>query len=274
MTSDPLRYTIELAERVNCSEAWTVAESAGLLQCLKQLPYQDLIQQDIRRPKYVSAFGPTIDRRSVLPSDVRSMMSKLSDSVFSSTAFLVALSRREGVSFLTQRDLSHGVPTDRMRRMLRTYMQNVFDYHRQSILDILTHQYSDWERPQRNDPASNLETLVDLLGDGQLIAPIVELAQYHAKHAPAATYFCIFNVSPRPDAYPRWATGAHGDDLPYVFGAPLVDGIQPFGELYSRTDRAIAEAVLRYWTNFIKTGSVVDSSHLCQLINLGHFTGS
>src|SRR5688572_6037782 len=97
VTSDPMRYTIELADRVNCSEAWTAAESAGLLQCLKQLPFQDLVQIDIRRPKYLSAFGPTIDKRSVLPSDVRSMMSKLSDSVFASTTFLVALTRREGL---------------------------------------------------------------------------------------------------------------------------------------------------------------------------------
>lgn len=258
MTVDPLRYTEELARQLNCSDAWLASEtSSGLIQCLKQLPYQDIVGNDVRHPKYLSAFGPTVDRRSVLPTDVRTMMAKLSESAFASTNVLVAVARREGLAYLTQRDVSQGVTTDRMRRILRTYMQNVFDYHRQSILDILSHQYSDWEKPQRGDPTANLDSLVDLIGDGQIAAPLVDLTQYHARHAPAAsTYLCIFNVNSRQEAYPRWATGAHGEELAYVFGAPLVDRVEPFAETFSRADRTLSESVLRYWTNFIKTGSV------------------
>lgn len=49
----------------------------------------------------------------------------------------------------------------------------------------------------------------------------------------------------------------HSEDLAYAFGAPLVDGLSPFTSSgFARADRVFSELVLRYWTNFIKTGSV------------------
>lgn len=69
---------------------------------------------------------------------------------------------------------------------------------------------------------------------------------------------CLINLASdihvRADAYPRWAGGVHGDELMFVFGAPLTDGIYPFPSTYSRSDKALAESVLTYWINFIKTG--------------------
>lgn len=52
----------------------------------------------------------------------------------------------------------------------------------------------------------------------------------------------------------------YNEDMSYAFGAPLTDGLEPFGAVaYSRGDKAFSESVLRYWTNFIKTGSVARS---------------
>jgi len=53
------------------------------------------------------------------------------------------------------------------------------------------------------------------------------------------------------------AVTLHSEDLAYAFGAPLVDGLAPFSSSgFSRADRVFSELVLRYWTNFVKTGSV------------------
>ena len=61
---------------------------------------------------------------------------------------------------------------------------------------------------------------------------------------------------PRIQVHPHLAGGLHGDDLMYVFGAPLTDGIDPFTSTFTRTDKLLAETIMRYWTNFIKTGYV------------------
>ena len=46
----------------------------------------------------------------------------------------------------------------------------------------------------------------------------------------------------------------HGEDLPFIFGAPLGD-VGPFGSDYSPEERLLSEAMMRYFSNFAKTGN-------------------
>jgi len=78
---------------------------------------------------------------------------------------------------LIQDDIDNGLSPDRWGRMLRTFIQNAFSFHRQSIFDVLAHQYSDWERPMSavgrdggvRDNAAARDSIVDMLGDGQVL---------------------------------------------------------------------------------------------------------
>ena len=157
------------------------------------------VNVDVRSPKYLSAFGPTIDRRSVLPRDVRRLMTKPREAVFAGVALLVGLSRVDAAFYLTGRDLVDGLDAARLHRMLRTYVQNTFVYHRQYIFDVLMHQYTDWERTVA-DPGSRRDSLVELLTDGMYVAPGVDLAQRHADLGASATYMYILH-------YPSRVTG-------------------------------------------------------------------
>jgi len=156
---------------------------------------------DTRSPKYLSSFGPTIDRRSVLPRDIRRLMTKPREAVFAGVALLVGLSRVDAAFYLTGRDLVDGLDAGRLRRMLRTYVQNTFVYHRQYIYDVLVHQYTDWERTVA-DAQSRRDSLVELLADGMYVAPGVELAQRHAALGASATYMYQLN-------YPSRVTGTY-----------------------------------------------------------------
>ena len=156
---------------------------------------------DVRSPKYLSSFGPTIDRHSVLPRDVRRLMTKPREAVFAGVALLVGLSRVDAAFYLTGRDLVDGLDAARLRRMLRTYVQNTFVYHRQYIYDVLMHQYTDWERTVA-DAESRRNSLVELLADGMYVAPGVELAQRHASLGASATYMYLLD-------YPSRITGKY-----------------------------------------------------------------
>lgn len=46
-----------------------------------------------------------------------------------------------------------------------------------------------------------------------------------------------------------------GEDIPYIFGLPLISGGTFFPLNYSRQEQGVAEAVLTFFTNFAKTGS-------------------
>ncbi|ETN63593.1 hypothetical protein AND_004691 [Anopheles darlingi] len=47
----------------------------------------------------------------------------------------------------------------------------------------------------------------------------------------------------------------HGEDLPYLFGAPLVGGFNHFTRNYTKSEIGLSEAVMIYWSNFIRTGN-------------------
>ncbi|KAK7084783.1 hypothetical protein SK128_028168 [Halocaridina rubra] len=46
----------------------------------------------------------------------------------------------------------------------------------------------------------------------------------------------------------------HGEELPYIFGAPLVGGFNHFGLNYTLEEVFLSELVMTQWTNFAKTG--------------------
>jgi len=87
------------------------------------------------------------------------------------------------------------------------------------------------------------------------VSPITELALLHAassssppsSSAEGSTFFYVMNYS---------AEAGSADMLAYILGAALTDGIDPFPTdvVYSPADKLFSDIVLRYWTNFIKTG--------------------
>lgn len=46
----------------------------------------------------------------------------------------------------------------------------------------------------------------------------------------------------------------HGEELPYIFGAPLVDGFSHFPRNYTRAELALSESFIILMANFVRTG--------------------
>ena len=246
--NDPLRYTRILAEKVNCSKFW--GNTDNILQCLKSKHYKELVNAEVTAPKYYPAFGPYIDKRNILTKGVEEMI-ETGKSVFGETDLLLGVMKNEGFLHFSQNEIDNGINEYERNKIVRTYIRNTYEYHRQKIFDILLHHYSDHDRP--SDPEIIRDTLMDLIGDGQIVAPTVHLAKYHSVKK-ANTYFYNFNYPTRTDSYPRWAGGVHGDDLVYVFGAPLTEGLDPFPASFSRSEKMLSEAIITYWSNFAKSG--------------------
>ena len=247
VSKNPLHYTKLLADHVNCSQNFE--NSVKLLECFKSVPLKDLIHNGIHPPKYYSGFAPAVDKRSVLPRDVVSLM-RNPVSHFGDCALLVGVMKSEGFTYFTQDEIDNGISGTRRDRIIRTYVRNIYKYHRQKIFDILQHHYTDWETPA--DPALMRDGIMDMIGDGQYVSPMVKLSNYHARQG--KTFVYSFNYPSRDDTYPRWAGGVNGEDLIYAFGAPLVDGVAPFPQTYTRSERMLSEAVMKFWSNFAKSG--------------------
>lgn len=156
----PRPYTLSLASHLNCSVDDAVStprpqqsSRRWLIDCLKRTAVADLVAAgravSAKAPRFVAAFSPSTDGRTVRTSDLRGRMSDYGGvdgsqrSVFANISLLVGLSVGDGLSRLTQSelDLNDKMQLNRKRRMLvRTFVRNLFTFHRQTIADILLHQ--------------------------------------------------------------------------------------------------------------------------------------
>lgn len=113
--------------------------------------------------------------------------------------------------------------------------------------------YTDWA--DRDNSDMRRKTLLALFTDHQWVAPAVATAKLHAEFQ-SPVFFYTFHHHCQTEARPEWADAAHGDELPYVFGIPMVGATDLFPCNFSKNDVMLSAVVMTYWTNFAKTGSV------------------
>ena len=183
MVSEPIRYAYDVADAVNCSvhrhststrtqhrQSSSSAAAAAindrhsrLLECLKRVPAELLGvvvgSPSLRPPRYRSAFGPVLDGRSAVPHEPSYLMAgaKSVAPVFEASAVLVGVTTDDSPDAGLRDDSNDRQGNDGRlstvedaafrRRLLRTYVQNVYRYHRQKIYDVLAYHYTDWEHP-------------------------------------------------------------------------------------------------------------------------------
>ena len=221
-----------------------------LILCLRNRTASDIVKNSPIPPKYTSCFAPTLFGSGLYSDNVKNMINN-SNAPFSGVEIMFGVTKNEAYSYLKQNELELGISKFRKSQIIRTYVQNNFKYHRQKIYEILEHHYSDWDRPHSDQ--TRRDNVMAMISDGQYSAPLVQIAMEHARHA-AATYFYMFGYSTQSEEYPKWSSGVHGDELPYIFGAPLVDGISPFPSEYSKGEKRLSASMMRLWSNFAKSG--------------------
>ena len=186
----------------------------------------------------------------MFPHSVRELLSR-NEGIFSKIPVMIGVTRNEAYSYLRQRELVEGITKERKAQIIRTFVHNLYTFNRQKLYEILDFQYTEWNKEQNRN--TTRDNIMDMLSDGLYVAPAVKMAQEHAKRG-TGTYFYNFGYSTQSEDFPQWSSGVHGDELPYVFGAPLVDGISPFPSRYTKNEKKLSAAVMRLWTNFAKSG--------------------
>lgn len=141
----------------------------------------------------------------------------------------------------------------------------------------IVNEYTDWDRTSQH-PINTRDTAVAALSDAQFVAPIIRTGDQLATNSPTPIsssssssggtsptstasgaqsgrcYFYVFDYQTKDGDYPQRMGTVHGEDLPYIFGAPLVDGFSHFPQNYTKSEIALSEAVIIFWTNFARTG--------------------
>ncbi len=125
------------------------------------------------------------------------------------------------------------------------------------LRETIKFMYTDWA--DRDNGDMRRKTLLALFTDHQWVAPAVATAKLHAEFQ-SPVYFYTFHHHCQTEARPEWADAAHGDEIPYVFGVPMVGATDLFPCNFSKNDVMLSAVVMTYWTNFAKTGWEFDLS--------------
>nr|XP_056705349.1 neuroligin-1 isoform X5 [Euleptes europaea] len=242
----PAKYARMLATKVGCN----VSDTVELVECLQKKPYRELVDQDIQPARYHIAFGPVIDG-DVIPDDPQILMEQ---GEFLNYDIMLGVNQGEGLKFVENIvDSEDGISASDFDFAVSNFVDNLYGYPegKDILRETIKFMYTDWA--DRHNPETRRKTLLALFTDHQWVAPAVATADLHSNFG-SPTYFYAFYHHCQTDQVPAWADAAHGDEVPYVLGIPMIGPTELFPCNFSKNDVMLSAVVMTYWTNFAKTG--------------------
>ncbi|XP_066564946.1 neuroligin-1 [Amia ocellicauda] len=242
----PAKYARMLAKKVGCNQQDTVE----LVECLQKKHYKELVDQDIQPARYHIAFGPVIDG-DVIPDDPQILMEQ---GEFLNYDIMLGVNQGEGLKFVELIvDNENGVQANDFDYAVSSFVDDLYGYPqgKDILRETIKFMYTDWA--DRHNPETRRKTLLALFTDHQWVAPAVATADLHSSFG-SPTYFYAFYHHCQTEQVPAWADAAHGDEIPYVFGLPMIGPTELFPCNFSKNDVMLSAVVMTYWTNFAKTG--------------------
>ncbi|XP_062262884.1 neuroligin-2b [Platichthys flesus] len=241
----PLMYTKILAKKVGC----TLGDMAELVDCLRRKSFRELVDQDIQPARYHIAFGPVVDG-DVVPDDPEILMQQ---GEFLNYDILLGVNQGEGLKFVEDSEGEDEISAASFDYTISNFVDNLYGYPdgKDILRETIKFMYTDWA--DRDNSDMRRKTLLALFTDHQWVAPAVATAKLHAEFQ-SPVYFYTFHHHCQTEARPEWADAAHGDEIPYVFGIPMVGATDLFPCNFSKNDVMLSAVVMTYWTNFAKSG--------------------
>ncbi|XP_044731234.1 neuroligin-4, Y-linked [Chrysoperla carnea] len=280
LVQEPARYAAQVAQHANCSPE---LPHSHLMKCLRERPLDVLLSTPVRAPDFAFAFGPSVDgvvidtgepssqlqesqnydqsnnvnKKELIPNAITTLnnvlLRKTAISKLTRYDLMLGIVKAEAYFAFNGEDVQYGIEADRRSKILRTFVRNTFSYHLSEILATIVNEYTDWERPVQH-PINIRDETLEALSDAQYVAPVVQTADLHSAER-RNSYLYVFDYQTKFGDYPQRQGCIHGEELPYIFGAPLVGGMSHFIRNYTKSEVLLAEATMIYWSNFARTGN-------------------
>ncbi|XP_041460898.1 acetylcholinesterase-like [Lytechinus variegatus] len=131
------------------------------------------------------------------------------------------------------------------------------------LLDAVLHEYTDWSIA--DDPNSDyFQSAVEAVGDFTINCPTDAILRAHVS-AGDTVYKYVFNYPVTTKSYfhvaglvpfTPWLGAGHAEELFYVWGGPFIDQLDNVhGQNVTDDEKKLAVDMMRFWTNFAKTGN-------------------
>ncbi|KAH8305496.1 hypothetical protein KR018_012247 [Drosophila ironensis] len=256
---NPLFVKRRVAEQTGCHGDMLYDD---LAPCLRTKSVAELLAVKVDHPRFLVGFAPFVDGTVISPgaNPLGSSTLPLGSAIVSTSGIeyanfpkrdlIFCLTSVESYLDLSAQDLEFGFNETRRDRILRTFVRNNFHYHLNEIFAVLKNEYTDWEKAIRN-PLSSRDATLQFLSDGHTASPLIKLGYMHSLRG-GRTYFLHFKHKTIEEEYPQRTGSVRGEDVPFWLGLP----VSPlFPHNYTTQERQIGRLMLRYLSNFAKTGN-------------------
>ncbi|XP_038549846.1 cholinesterase-like [Micropterus salmoides] len=139
-----------------------------------------------------------------------------------------------GQSLITRNDFLTGVNLD---------MTDADDV----IKEAAIFQYTDWT--DENNKMKNRDSLGTLVGDHQLVCPVLEFIHMYSQHG-GKSFLYLFDHQSSINPWPEWMGVMHGYEIEFVFGMPLDASLG-----YTKNEVNMTKKIMKHWGNFARTGN-------------------
>ncbi|KAK3862054.1 hypothetical protein Pcinc_032047 [Petrolisthes cinctipes] len=249
ITKDPYKYTMQVASAVGCSSSDL---GNRLANCLRQKSVKELLAVHLEAPPFTTPLGPIIDGAVLRKTPLESMT--VDASVFGKYALLYGVAQSETYHILNAQEARSGFSVERRNMLIRAYVSNNFDHYSSQVYRMVINTYTPWNRSVPEDAKEVRDQALQIFCDAQISAPVLKMATLHS-NINQKSFFYVFNHQSVYGDYPMSHGTVHGEDLAYIFGAPLVGGFSHFNLNYTLEEVLLSELVMTLWTNFAKTGN-------------------
>ncbi|XP_058058943.1 uncharacterized protein LOC131209816 [Anopheles bellator] len=249
LTQHPLQSTMQVLQGLNCP---LNGDGDEVTACLRRKRYSEILGVKTASPQFSTRFGPIVDGL-VIPNMPHKVMGQYSD-IFSGYDLLYGMTELESYHILNAVALTYGLLENERDNLLRFYMQNRFEIRPDLALAATLREYTDiYMDPNKALADEHRDNLLEILSDARVASPMVQTGLYLSKVNPKC-YMYVFGHNSEAGEYGRLSQSVVGEDLAYVFGAPLGQ-VGPFQHHYNARERLFSEAIMKYFSNFAKTGN-------------------
>lgn len=152
LVEEPVVYALRLARDMNCTVPEDLVRNhEQIVDCLREVPLEDLMTANVEAPTFLSAFGPSVDgvviRRGLATtqeedesgggggggSAQQRAQSKRSQDASGRYDLLFGVVTSEALWRFSAADIQSGFEGERRDKILRTYVRNAYTYHLSEI---------------------------------------------------------------------------------------------------------------------------------------------
>uniref|UniRef100_A0A0N5AJH8 COesterase domain-containing protein n=1 Tax=Syphacia muris TaxID=451379 RepID=A0A0N5AJH8_9BILA len=248
-----------LAHELKCADIKlsnkNVKSIESILQCMQDHSTENVTQaaRKIPSPTFLSKFGPIVDGQAV-PHYPKRIFNVAYGNLFRDIDLLVGLTVHPAHHLMADDFYKYGMTKEDRKKILRTLVRNLYDYHRNEILAAIIKEYTDWDNP-REHPRKIRDGVLAALSDALFIAPLIDTARLHSttlgasKHKSNTYMFVtvlpyivlitlchkrtemilrfVFTHETKSQMKEKPNSGIFGsitgDHIPYIFGYPLLN---------------------------------------------------